>query len=188
MALAVRRIALALAVMLAAGRLASADAADDRRALVMLRALAYDDHLGDRVGDEVRVIIVYPDGDAGLAEGRRWTQAFARAHKLKVAGRPVVVVARRFDRALGDALGRAAAIVACDGLGRAIAELAAVTRAHHVLSLATRERDVAAGLALGVVPGETRDQIVVNLAAAAAEGVKFDAGLLQLARAVEGPR
>jgi len=37
------------------------------------------------------------------------------------------------------------------------------------------------------VPGKQRDEIVVNLAAARAEGVKFDAGLLQLAREVKGP-
>jgi len=70
----------------------------------------------------------------------------------------------------------------------AIPELAAVTRANHVLSVSTREADVVLGLALGVVRGTSHDEIVVNPAAAAAEGVKFDAGLLQLARTVEVAR
>ena len=184
------------ALLIAASRVASAsaDPSDDRRALVMLRALAYDNHLDHRIGDEVRIVIVYPVGDDGAAQGRRWTQAFANVRKLKVGGRAVVVTAHKFETAklLGRALRelRAAALVACDGLGGAIAvpELSAVTRANSVLSFSTRESDVVNGLAVGIIPGTPRDEIVVNVEAAAAEGVKFDAGLLQLARKVEVAR
>jgi hypothetical protein len=189
----VRRIAAfaAFVLMVGLGHAASADAADDRRALVMLRVLAYDNHLAERAGDEVRIVIVYPPGDAGAAERARWVAAFASARKLKLDGRPVVVTAHRFESAsaLGKALHdlHAVALLACDGLARAIAvgDLAAVTRANKVLSFSTREREVVKGLAVGVVPGSSRDEIVVNVRAAAAEGVKFDAGLLQLARSVE---
>jgi YfiR/HmsC-like len=180
--------ACALAIGLA--RPARADASDDRRALVMLRVLAYDNHLRERAGDAVGVVIVYPAGDSGVAERVRWTTAFANASKLKVDGRPVVVAAHKFestralDRMLHDL--HAVGLVACDGLAKAIAieDLAALTRANKVLSFSTREREVVKGLAVGIVPGTTRDEIVVNLAAATAEGVKFDAGLLQLARTV----
>jgi hypothetical protein len=171
-----------------------ADTSDDRRALIMLRVLAYDHHLRERAGDEVGVVIVYPAGDTGAAERARWTSAFASARKLKVEGRPVVVTAHKFesasalDRALRDS--HAAGLVACDGLTKAlpIDDLAALTRSHKVLSFSTREREIVSGLAVGVVPGTARDEIVVNLRAATAEGVKFDAGLLQLARTVEGAR
>lgn len=184
------------ALLITVGRVASAsaDGSDDRRALVMLRVLAYDNHLDQRIGDEVRIVIVYPVGDEGVAEGRRWTQAFANIRKLKVSGRPVVVTAHKFETAkqLGRTLHdlRAAALVSCDGLGGAIAvaELAAVTRASSVLSFSTRESDVVRGLAVGIVPATTRDEIVVNLEAVGAEGVKFDAGLLQLARKVKAAR
>jgi hypothetical protein len=190
-----RTLALA-ALLLAVGRgaSASADGADDRRALVMLRTLAYDNHLDQRIGDEVRIVIVYPVGDDGVAERRRWTQAFANVHKLKVDGRSVIVSAHKFETAklLGRMLAdlHAAALVSCEGLGKAIAvpELAAITRANSVLSFSTRESDVVKGLAVGIVPGTPRDEIVVNVEAAAAEGVKFDAGLLQLARKVEAAR
>jgi hypothetical protein len=172
---------------------ASADASDDRRALVMLRVLAYDNHLRDRAGDAVGVVIVYPAGDSGAAERARWTSAFANARKLKVDGRPVVVSAHRFEsarsleRTLRDL--HPVALLACEGLANAIAidDLAALTRAHKVLSFSTRERDVARGLAVGIVPGTARDEIVVNQRAATAEGIKFDAGLLQLARTVVAP-
>jgi hypothetical protein len=175
-------------------RPARADATDDRRALVMLRVLAYDNHLHERVGDEVRIVIVYPAGDTGAAESARWSAAFANAHKLKVDGRTVVVALHRFEsvkllaRELADR--RTAAVLACDGLTRAVAvaDLTAVTRANKTLSFTTRETEVVDGVAVGVVPGAQRDELVVNLPAATAEGVKFDAGLLQLARTVETPR
>ena len=175
-------------------RPARADATDDRRALVMLRVLAYDNHLRERTGDEVRIVIVYPAGERGAADSARWTAAFANARKLKVDGRPIVVALHRFDTAklLGEALGdqRTAAVIACDGLIKAIAiaELTALTRAHKALSFSTRETEVVGGIAIGVVRGADRDELVVNLSAATAEGVKFDAGLLQLARTVETPR
>jgi hypothetical protein len=134
------------------------------------------------------VVVAYSTDDAGMAEGARWTAAFAKASKIKVNGRPVVVVAQRVDSAegLARALERSAALVACDGLTRALAvgTIAKLTRGRHVLSISTRESDVAAGLAVAIVPGKQRDEIVVNLGAAQAEGVKFDAGLLQLAREV----
>jgi hypothetical protein len=191
-----RRASVFVAILLAVGlvRPVRADATDDRRALVMLRVLAYDNHLRERIGDEVRIVIVYPPGDGGAAESARWTAAFANVRKLKVDGRPVVVALHRFetakllDRALADQ--RTAAVLACSGLVKAIgiADLTALTRAHKALSFSTREAEVVSGIAIGVVPGAERDELVVNLPAATAEGVKFDAGLLQLARTVETPR
>lgn len=184
----------ALAVLIGLASAARADASDDRRALVMLRVLAYDNHLRERAGEQVGIVIVYPAGEGGAAERARWTTAFASARKLKVDGRPVVVTAHKFESAssLGRALQElhAVGLVACDGLAKAlpVGELATLTRAHKVLSFSTREREVVDGLAVGIVPGSERDEIVVNLRAAAAEGVKFDAGLLQLARAVEAGR
>ena len=180
---------LVIAVLLSAG-VAHADATDDRRALVMLRVLAYDKQLASRIGDSVRVVVVYSKGDD--AEPARWAQAFGKATKLKVDGRPVVLSLHAFESA--DALDHLmrdlhpAAIVACDGLARRIAtaDLAKLSRARHVLTFTTREVDVVRGLGVGVVPGNERDEIVVNLYAVAAEGVKFDAGLLQLARTVKG--
>jgi len=168
-----------------------ADVIDDRRALVALRVLAYDKRLGERAADVVRIVIVYPKGDD--SEAARWRASFAKTTKLKVDGRSVVIAEHELDGAAG--LERAfrdlkpAAIVACDGISRklAIEDLARLTRANHVLSFTTREVEVVKGIAVGIVPGKERDEIVVNLKAAAAEGVKFDAGLLQLARTVGSP-
>src|ERR1041385_5182011 len=115
----------ALAIWVGLAGVARADGSDDRRGLVMLRVLAYDNHLRERGGDEVGIVIVYPAGDGGAAERARWTAAFATARKLKVDGRPGVVTAHKFATASG--LGRAlrdlhaVALSACDGLAKAIA-------------------------------------------------------------------
>jgi YfiR/HmsC-like len=184
--------ALVLAMVMLAARFAHADAADDRRALVMLRVLAYDRQLARRSGDEVRVIVVHPGGEAGAVERERWLAAFGKVHKVKVDGRSVAVIAHKFESvaALDKALEtlRPAALLACDGLLKQIAgaKLASLTRTRKVMSFATREADIVAGLTVGVVAGKSRDEIVVNVAAATAEGVKFDAGLLQLARSIKG--
>ena len=180
---------MAFAVALALPARALGDATDERRALVMLRALAYDKNLPQRAGDEVRIAVGYATGDERAAE--KWIAAFAKVKKLKVDGRAIVVVLVRLDS--GDALGktmaamRPAALVVCEGATRkiSVAQLAKVTRAHKVLSFTTREPEVVGGLAVGVVPGKSRDEIVINARAVAAEGVRFDAGLLALARAVK---
>lgn len=178
-------------VMLLVAKPATADGVEDRRALVALRVLVYDKRLAERAADVVRIMIVYPKGDD--SEAARWRASFAKMTKLKVDGRAVVIAEHELDGAAG--LERAfrdlkpAAIVACDGITRklAIEDLARLTRAYHVLSFTTREAEVVRGVAVGIVPGNERDEIVVNLKAAAAEGVKFDAGLLQLARTVGSP-
>ena len=185
--------AITLVIVCSIATPSAADPTDDRRALVMLRVLAYDKQLAQRIGDEVRVIVAYPADEAGAAEGMRWATAFAKASKLKVNGRSVSVIAYKVEslEALGRVLERSAAVVACDGLARKIgtATFTRLTRARRVLSISTYEADVAGGLSVAVVPGKQRDEIVVNLRAAQAEGVKFDAGLLQLAREVkEGAR
>lgn len=170
---------------------AMADATDDRRALAMLRVVAYDNNLIKRAGDTVTVIILYPASEAGAADSSRWTTAFSNASKLKINGKTVVVGAIRFenarnlDRNLRDR--RVAALLVCPGLTAKVPEVAALTRAHKVLSITTVEAEVASGLSVGLVPGKTRDELVVNVTAATAEGVKFDAGLLQLARTVGSP-
>src|SRR5712691_7371981 len=78
---------------------ARGEPSDDRRALVILRVLAYDRHLGQRVGGVARIVIVCPKDDAGAAESARWTAAFGKASKLKVDGRAVEIAAHAFEGA-----------------------------------------------------------------------------------------
>src|SRR5262249_27690736 len=77
-----------------------------------------------------------------------------------------------------------AAIVVCDGLDRALPELRRAARAHKAMTFTTRESEVAAGFTVGLVAGEHRAVIAINLEAARAERVQFEAGLLKIARRI----
>jgi len=190
----VRSVALVLLALAIAGAAALADGSPaDRRALVMLRILAYDKHLNERGHDAIKFLIVHRRDDDGAACSARWVEAFDKIKKVKIDGRSVQILVHGLDKAAD--LDRAlkdldpTALIACEGLP--IPDIAKLTRAHKVLSFAMREDDVVAGLSVGIVPSKDsdkpRDEIVVNPRAAAAEGVKFDAGLMQLARAVGPP-
>ena len=189
-------LALAIATAAAFADGSSSPPPTDRRALVMLRVLAYDNHLGQRAHDAVKLLIVHRRDKEGAACAAGWVEAFDKVRKVRVNGRSVQILVHAFDEAsdLDRALKEpdVTALVACDGLAREIpvAELAKLTRAHKVLSFAMREDDVVAGLSVAIVagrdPDRPRDEIVVNPRAAAAEGVKFDAGLMQLARTAGG--
>jgi len=189
----VRPVAVLLALAIAA-TVAFADGsslATDRRALVMLRVLAYDNHLNQRAHDAVKFLIVHRRDADGAACAAHWVEAFDKARKVKINGRSVQILVRAFDRTsdLDRALTELDATALTHEL--AVPELAKLTRAHKVLSFAMHEEEVAAGLSVAIVPGQDpdkpRDEIVVNQRAAAAEGVKFDAGLMQLARTATTP-
>ena len=189
-----RSVALVLFALAIAAAGALADGSPtDRRALVMLRVLAYDKHLNERAHDSIKYLIVHRRDDDGAACATRWVESFDKIKKVKIDGRSVQILVHALDKSAD--LDRAlkeldvTALIACEGLP--IGDVAKLTRAHKVLSFAMREDDVVAGLSVAIVPGKDpdkpRDEIVVNPRAAAAEGVKFDAGLMQLARAVGAP-
>jgi hypothetical protein len=158
-----------------------------RRVLMALRVLAYDKTLANRrPGETITIAVVSPATSLGRAERTRWLAGFALLPKVKVGGRALRVVAfdvggdKAFD-ALVVQHGPAALIVASD-LGRALTTVINVARTRDVLSISTNENDVRAGLAVGLIAGRRRDEIVINLESSRAEGVRFGAGLLQLAR------
>jgi hypothetical protein len=187
----------ALLVLAIAVRSARADegesdeTASARRALIVLRILAYDKELGARApGDELVVFVVAGPNPASRIERERWQAGFALLPKVKAGGRPVRALpvdyrdAAAFDALV--ALHHPAAMIVTEGLGFAASALQRVARARHVVAVSTRESEVRGGFAIGLVAGDSRDEIVINLEAAREQGARFGAGLLQLARIVEG--
>lgn len=193
-----RFAALALALLLvsrlaqAAPTEAEAKAAG-RQALIALRVLAYDKQLAERSpGTVVTIAIVSSATPEGRASRARFEAGFAMMPKAKVGGRAIRIVS--FDAGSEKAV--TAALVAktpsvvfvVDDLGEKIAPLRNATRARDVLTISMRESDVTSGLSVGIVPARERDQILINMEAARQEGVKFGAGLLQLAKLVEASK
>lgn len=164
-----------------------------RQALIALRVLAYDKQLAERSpGSSITVALVSSPTTEGRAMRARFEAGFAMMPKAKVGGRGVRVVS--FDAGAEKVVTAAlvahapSVVLVVDRLDERLAPLKVVTRARDVLTISLREKDVSDGLSVGIVAARDRDQIVINLDASRAEGVRFGAGLLQLARLVEGTK
>ncbi|HEY0482875.1 MAG TPA: YfiR family protein [Kofleriaceae bacterium] len=176
---------------------ARADEGDDdqtaaaRRAVIVLRILAYDRALATRSpGGEVIVFVVAGPDRRGRTERELWQAGFALLPKVKVGGRPVRAIAIDYeDAGKLDALvarQHPAAMIVTEGLGGAASALRHVADARQVIAVSLREAEVRDGYAIGLIAGDKRDEIAINLEAARGEGARFGAGLLQLARIVDG--
>lgn len=188
-------IRIAIAILLILARSAHAEPseaeakASARQVLIALRILAYDKALAERSpGDTVTIAIVSSSTDAGRAERDRWQAGFALVPKVKVGGRAVRIVSLDYGsrKTFSEALAKhhpAAVIVASD-LDAKVPEIRIETRARHTISIST-ERALRAGMSVAIVPRKERDEIWINLEASRAEGARFAAGLLQLAKIVE---
>jgi hypothetical protein len=163
-----------------------------RLGLIALRVLAYDRNLAQRAtGAEVSIVVVSGATVEARRERALWVAGFALMPKLKVGGRAVRVHAVEFEseQVLDElaAMHRPAAVIALTDLDAELGAVQRVARARKTLTFTRRARAVRGGLTVGLVTGDgEKDEIVINLEAARAEGVRFDAGLLQLARLVEG--
>ncbi|GEM_PF-1997658 len=187
-------LALCLAVGLAHAAPSDAEAkAAGRQILIALRILSYDKQLAERSpGTAITIALVSSPTTDGRALRQRYEAGFALMPKAKVGGRALRLVSfdAGNDKAITAALTAKApsVVIVVDDLGNRLAALKTAARARRVLTISLREADVTKGLSVGIVAGREREQIVINVEASRAEGVKFGAGLLQLARLVEAKR
>ena len=187
-------LALAMGILCTHPTAAGADeaAAHARaRTLLMLRILAYDHGLKQRAGDRLTVLVAHHASDAGSLRRRdEIVESFNGLEKIKVAGLPVAVATVAVgEPSLLAATVRAtrpAAIIVCPGLGDQIAVLRSLARSGTMLSFAPSAAELKKGLSVAIVADDDRDRIAINLAASRAEGVKFDAVLLEMATIVDG--
>jgi len=188
-----RRVALVVAALIGlAARAHAGEPLDPTRAriLLMLRILAYDHGLKERAGDRVTLLVVHhPTESASLHRRDELVASWNGLEKIRVAGLPVAMTtAALADPATLAATVRTirpAAIIVCPGLERDIGTLRALARSAGILSFGPTAAELIQGLSVAIVPDENRYRILINVAASRAEGVKFDAVLLELATAVE---
>jgi len=187
-------VASLLASLLLVGSASGAELPPRQKALVLLRALAYDRGLKARAGTAVRVAVVFRPGNARSEEERDYLVAELQevAQRAVAAGLPIHVVAvplvdgAQLSQRLREQ--GAAALFACEGLEGDAATLARVAREGKVLAFSASRRMVEEGLAVAIVDRGDRAGLVVNLRAAAAQGADLDSALLALAELVDGPR
>lgn len=165
-----------------------------QRTLLMLRVLVYDRNLGARAPKDVVVAVLFrpgdPDSERELGEV---LQALAQLSDEVVAnGRTIrgTAVPYTTPAELSEQLKalHAASAWVCAALAPQAPEIARITQARKVLSATGVRGAVEAGLAIGIVPGTRRATILVNAAAAKAEGADLDAALLGIAEIVGGGR
>lgn len=171
-------------------RTALADSvAPDKQAVILARALAYDDNLKSRAGDSLTVAVLFKSGQGGsesAADGM--LHAFKALEGVKVQGLPLHAVKLAYTSK--DALHAAVTSQGIDvlyvspGLDGDQGAIRDESKRDHVLTIASREDQLNAGLSLGVFSFDGKTTITVNLPASKEEGAAFSSELLRLARVV----
>ena len=167
-----------------------ADLPARQRILLVLRVLVYDRNLPARAPRDVVVAVLFRPGDAESERerdevleslARLSDEAVARGRTIRGAAVPVGTPAELSERL---AALRPAAAWLCGTLEPLAAEIAPVAAARKVPTMAGSRAAVEAGVAVGIVPGPRRAAILVNAAAARAQGADLDAALLGVAEMV----
>jgi hypothetical protein len=182
------RLAL-LAALVLAGTVRADEIPADKRALIVLRVLAYDRNLPRRAASLVSIAVIFRPGDAASVGAASALSAALgeAARQVSVADRPVQIVTLPFRDGLDRDLVRAgvAAAYVCPGLEAEVANIATAARRSQTLTFTGEEAGVRSELSVGLVRRGDKAAILVNLVAARAEGADPSAALLRLAEVVK---
>lgn len=158
-----------------------------QRVKLLLRALAYDRRLPARQeGGAILVGVAFAPGDAAsMGERDAVLGALGALRSTKIAGLALDVAAVPYSgpASIGSALGnrRAAALYVCGGLDSSVGEIAARAAAAGIATMSGSEAMTRSGLAFAAFRDGGSGRMIVNLKAARAQGLDFDAALLKLA-------
>ena len=182
-------IGAALAGALVATSSARAAEVVDEQVDVLVRALSYDRHFGDRVGDKLKIGVLWVRGDeASAAEAGEVFAALVARADARIQDRVPTVVS--LDYTSIDALRAAFSaeqvdiVVLCAGLDADLSLIIELCGQQDVLTIALDEGYVRRGAALGTLTLEGRQRVLVNLPASREEGAEFSSELLQLAEVI----
>lgn len=161
----------------------------DRNAIILVKALSYDERIAERAGSEMVVAVVYSTGEPGAEdEAESWRRSFAKLSAVRFLGLPFRAIKvpagtpERLRKTISDE-GIDALFVA-GAMKDELSWIQKVTRANKILTLASREPQVAAGLSLGVFVIDGKNTLLINLTAARAEGSLFSSAIFPLAKVI----
>jgi hypothetical protein len=185
-------LALGLALVMLTSRMAVAEAPPSKnQALLMLRILAYDHKLADRVdGKKVTIYVVHKSGAAESEDPAvdMIKQLRDIAKSTKIAGNAINVIKLAYNKDTFDAdIGKvkAAALYVSPSLGDSLAPIIAVTAKRKLLSFTGVVEYVNAGVSVGFSTSDGKPMISVNLPASRNEGADLDVALLRVAKIVK---
>jgi hypothetical protein len=161
----------------------------ERQVLILTRALAYDENLTERAGDEFVVAVLSRAASAGadpLAAAA--TKAFKNLGGVKIHGLPVRAIHLSYSSAstLAAAVDGEGvdALYLCPGVDGDLTAILEVSRRKKVITMASKEEQVNKGASLGVFNVDNKPTIFVNLTGSRAEGAAFTSDLLRLAKVI----
>jgi hypothetical protein len=160
-----------------------------RRAVALVRALAYDSSLGDRAGDAVVLAVLFKKKNARSEKSAQIVgEAFKQLESLRVVGHPFRRLVVPFSGAadLEDLVQREGvdALFLCEALDGDLAAIKQVTHRKKVLTTGSTEAQVRAGVALAAVAEGLQLPLYVNWRESRDEGASFGSDLLRLARVI----
>lgn len=163
--------------------------APDKQAVILARALAYDDNLHRRGGSTLVVAVVFKAGQSS-SEGTadNMVRAFRAIEGVKVQNLPLHVIKLAYSNkdALHGAIANQGivALYVCPGLDSEQGNIRDQSRRDHVLTIASHSDQLNSGYSLGVFVLDGKTTIVVNLPASKEEGAAFSSDLLRLAHVI----
>jgi hypothetical protein len=161
----------------------------ERQALILTRALAYDNNLKARAGEAVVIGVLHrADQSASKGAAEAIFHAWRSLDSVRVQDLPMKVVLVPYNR--NDLPGTIAnhgidVLYVCPGLESELATIKELSRRQHLLTIGAREELVQAGLSLGSFQTDGKSVIAVNLPASREEGAAFTSELLRLARVIK---
>jgi|WetSurMetagenome_2_1015567.scaffolds.fasta_scaffold183858_2 hypothetical protein len=187
---AILALGLWASALLAAKAFADPESQRERHAAILMKALSYDEKIKDRAGQEMVVAVLYRSGSGGAAEeAEAWRQAFAQLTSLYFRGLPVRVLkvpvgnTERLRKAIAQE--GIDALFVLDVSKDDLSAIQKVARENKVLTMASREEQVAFGLSIGVFVIDGKNTLIVNLPASREEGAVFSGEMLKLARVIK---
>jgi hypothetical protein len=156
--------------------------------LLVLRALAHDHALAERIGPRANVAVLFnSDRPTSAACGATMFAALGKAAaKYSLSGAPVVVhslpLADIETLATAVTSANLAVLFVCGGLEPLeMTRILAVAHQHKVRTITADSTILASGVGIGLVMRNDKPKIVVNLAASRAEGANLSADFLMIA-------
>jgi hypothetical protein len=177
-------VVIGLVAAVLGGRAAAEPLPAKNQALLLLRILAYDHNIANRVDNKKVTILVVGKSDSDGADLSNALKEIAKSTKL--SGNAIQVSRVTFDEKTFDlSKMKAAAVSLAPGLSDNVAAITGGSQKSKVLSFTGSPEFVSSGVAVGFGNDSGKPVIWVNLAAAKSEGADLDVALLRVAKLVK---
>ncbi len=162
----------------------------ERHAAILIKALTYDAKMVERAGREMVVAVLYSANDSTVNdEADAWLAAFEKLTSMRFLGLPFRALKLPFSST--ERLRKAIVQEGIDAVfvvgvtKDSLTGIENVSRERKVLTLASRQEQVTAGLTLGVFVIDGKNTLLINLTSSREEGAAFRNEIFALAKVIK---